>query len=376
MGLMRVAWFTWKDFLHPKAGGAEIITHELTKRLAGLGHQVFVFTSRYQCSLAEEVIDNITYVRRGNRFTVYWHAWRWYRKHDFGFFDLVVDEVNTVPFFTPWFVRSRRIVFIHQLARIVWFYEASLPLAIIGWLIEPIMLQFYRNTPAVTISSSTALDLQRFGLKSVSVIREGVMVDSVTPVPPGANIDVSRSAFLAFGAIRPMKRQIHILRAFAQVAERESGAQLWIAGVVHNRKYEMRLREHIRFFGLEDRVRIFGSVDTAGKIWLMKHAYALVTASVREGWCLVVTEGNRVGLPCVGYDVHGLRDAIIHNKTGLLCKSGSPSMLAAVMHSMIRSPEMRDRYAREAQQFSQQFTFEGCFNDFMKTLDRFGLLNV
>lgn len=43
---MRILWLNWKDIRHPEAGGAEVYTHEIAKRLVEKGYEVtlhFVF---------------------------------------------------------------------------------------------------------------------------------------------------------------------------------------------------------------------------------------------------------------------------------------------------------------------------------------------
>jgi glycosyltransferase involved in cell wall biosynthesis len=47
---------------------------------------------------------------------------------------------------------------------------------------------------------------------------------------------------------------------------------------------------------------------------------AVLVPAVREGWRLVVAEGNALGTPAIGYDVLGLRDSIRYGmmKLGLM----------------------------------------------------------
>lgn len=39
---------------------------------------------------------------------------------------------------------------------------------------------------------------------------------------------------------------------------------------------------------------------------------------MRDGWGLVVTEASAMGIPAVGYDVPGIRDSILNEKTGFV----------------------------------------------------------
>ncbi len=44
--LMRILILNWRDVRSPRAGGAELLTHEVARRLVAPGHEVTWFTSR------------------------------------------------------------------------------------------------------------------------------------------------------------------------------------------------------------------------------------------------------------------------------------------------------------------------------------------
>ncbi len=58
-----------------------------------------------------------------------------------------------------------------------------------------------------------------------------------------------------------------------------------------------KLREQIRYFGLEDRVILAGALEEAGKNWLYAHCAALFMPSVLEGFGLPVIEAMRFAKP-------------------------------------------------------------------------------
>src|SRR5882757_7729806 len=139
---MKILWFTWKDSENPSAGGAEVVNEELAKRLAADGHEVVFLVARYPGCRPWTERDGFTVVREGGRFSVYWRAYKYYKKHLTEWPDLIIEEVNTVPFFTKFYAKQKRIYFFHQLARQVWFYQMSLPLSLVGYLLEPLYLRF------------------------------------------------------------------------------------------------------------------------------------------------------------------------------------------------------------------------------------------
>ncbi len=117
-------------------GGAEVFTHEVTKQWVDAGHEVTLFTSIFPGCKKEEILDGVRVIRSGGRFSVYGEAKKFYLKRfKSEHFDLIVDEINTRPFFAHSFIENGEhvIALIHQLAKEYWFYETSLPLSALGY---------------------------------------------------------------------------------------------------------------------------------------------------------------------------------------------------------------------------------------------------
>ena len=68
---MNILWFNWRDIRNPDAGGAEVFTHQVAKRLVKMGFEVTLFTSKFEEAKRQEEIDGINVVRHGNRYSVY-----------------------------------------------------------------------------------------------------------------------------------------------------------------------------------------------------------------------------------------------------------------------------------------------------------------
>ena len=62
---MKILWFNWRDIQNPEAGGAEVYTHEIAKRLVKKGHSVTLFTANH-CR-REESVNKVNIVRRGGK---------------------------------------------------------------------------------------------------------------------------------------------------------------------------------------------------------------------------------------------------------------------------------------------------------------------
>ncbi len=136
---MRILVLNWRDPAHPKAGGAEYFTHGIAKRLVERGHAVTWIAGAFDGGQADTMLDGIRVRRAGNALSVRTHAARLYGS--LGPFDIVIDEINTLPFFAPLYARTKVVALINQLAREIWFYEAPLPAAMVGYAIEPLYLR-------------------------------------------------------------------------------------------------------------------------------------------------------------------------------------------------------------------------------------------
>jgi len=78
---MNILIYNWRDIKNPAAGGAEVFTHEIAKRLVSKGHRICLFTSAFKGCEKNEIIDGLEIVRSGGRFTVYLKAQQYYKKH-------------------------------------------------------------------------------------------------------------------------------------------------------------------------------------------------------------------------------------------------------------------------------------------------------
>lgn len=342
-----VVIFNWRDITHPQAGGAERVTHEVARRWVRDGHEVTLFTAAYPGAMPHDVIDGVSVVRRGSQTTVHLAARRYYEVNWRGRCDLVIDEVNTIPFFTPLYVREPVLMLNHQLAREVWMYEAPFPVNVVGFAIEPLYLQAYRHTPVMTISRSSRDSLRVLGFQGpFYIVPMAVDTPALAALPPLAMKDEGL-VLLFVGRVVPSKRVHDIVRALGRLhASGRTEARLWIVGGWDN-AYRRFLTRLIGSLGLTEAVTFFGRVDGATREDLMQRAHLCVMASIREGWGLVVTESARLGTPSVVYDVPGLRDSTIDGVTGRVC-APAPSAMASSIASLVADSEAYDQMRRVA----------------------------
>jgi glycosyltransferase involved in cell wall biosynthesis len=316
------------------------------------GHQVEWFAASFPGAAPEELLDGIRIVRRGRQWTVHWRAFRHYRGALRGRFDVVIDQINTMPFFTPLWAQVPTLALIWQLAREVWWYESHFPMNAIGYVLEPLYLRFYRRTPVLTFSASTASDLRRLGFTAeITVVPVGIEPVELEDVPKKRE-----PTFVYVGRLAPSKRIGEIVKAFALFRQKAGEGRLELIGN-GSTAYVSELERLISHLGMTDCVELSGWLTGADKHRRMAEAHALVMASAREGWGLVVTECNACGTPAVVYNVPGLRDSVRHLETGIVVRP-CPQCLADGMLQLVSDPDLYRRLEQEAKRWSRTFTYE------------------
>ena len=357
-GHRRILVVNWRDIRNPDAGGAEVVTHEVARRWVERGDEVTVLTSRFPGASKVDAVDGVRIRRIGRLRTGTFHLRVQWELATLRGYDLVIDEINTIPFFTPvWRRRLPPVVgLIHQLARDVWDAEMPRPVAATGRWLERGMLGLYRDIPMFTISESTRRDLQGLGLRHVHVVRQG------RDEPPPLDLTkADEPTFLFVGRLTANKRPDHAVEAFRRIRQELPTARLWIVG---RGPLEPSLREH-----LPDGAEMLGYLSRDDLYRRMAKAHCLLVTSVREGWGLVITEACAVGTPAIGYDVAGVRDSIRHGRTGLLASPHEPVAVARECVSLLSDPSRYSEIRQQAVEWASNFSWDSTASELMALLD-------
>jgi len=341
-------------------GGAEVFTYEVAKRWAACGHEVTLFTSKFPGCKNEEIVDGVRIVRAGGRFTVYRQAKRFYLKR---FreerYDVIIDEINTQPFFAPKFAKNgeKVIALIHQLAREFWFYETPFPISYVGYhFLENRWLKQYVDVPTVTVSESTRKDLADLCFKQVSVVSEGLNFEPLNVLP-----EKDPKPIVAFsGRLKRAKRPDHAIKAFRIVKEKVPNAELWVFGDGPFKKTLERISG--------EGVNFYGNLKSLERRELLSKSWVLMVPGLREGWGLNIIEANALGLPAVAYDVPGLCDSVRNNETGLLAEGGNIRDLAEKTLRVLTDNLLRKKLSVNALNYSKAFSWDKTADEFMKLI--------
>lgn len=346
------------------------MNEELAKRLVLDGHEVTLLVGGYEGGALDEMIDSYRVIRVGTRYSVYWHAYKYYKSHLRGWADIVIEEVNTVPFFTKFYCKEKSILFFHQLAREIWFYEMTFPLNYIGYWAEPVYLRLLNNKKVITISESTKADLMRFGFreKNIDIISEGIEFKPISAFSFQTGAKFESPTMLSLGSMRAMKRTGDIVQAYEIAKDSIPELELVMAGDSSG-EYGATVMQMIADSKYKDSIRYLGRVSPEDKIELMQKAHVIAVASVKEGWGLIVTEAASQGTPAVVYDVDGLRDSVRDGITGIYAKENTPQGLAGALVAILGDNAKYQKIRENAWNWSKEITFENSYGDFKKVLN-------
>jgi glycosyltransferase involved in cell wall biosynthesis len=359
---LKIIWLTWKDRGHPQAGGAETISGQIMDRLVRDGHKVKMVTALYNGAVSHEKTNDIEIFRVGNRYTVYKKAQSLYKKKLHGWADLVIDEMNTIPFGSAFYSDTKNLLLCYQLAREVWLYQMPAPLSWLGYISEPTMLRVlskkYHTT--ATESESTRKDLMRYRFKNVHTFRVGIALKPVAKLEPKPMSNI----ILSLGAVRPMKQTLHTIQAFEYAKDKNPGLKMVVAGDTTG-GYAQKVMAYANASRYKDSITIAGRVSADERLKLMRDASIILVTSVKEGWGLIVTEANSQGTPAIVYDTDGLRDSVTDGLTGVLSTNNNPSDMGNSIVELLADKTRYETIRVTAWKKSKEFTFENSYKDFL-----------
>ena len=144
--------------------------------------------------------------------------------------------------------------------------------------------------------------------------------------------------------------------------------QFWIVGRGES-NYLSYLKEKIKRFHLESKVKFFGYVDQKKKFELLSKSCFLINPSIREGWGLVNIEANSVGTPVVGYKVPGMIDSIQIGTNGYLFRRGDIAGIAGKVLEITKDVEFYKKLSTKCKTWSTKFTWNSSIKTSLKLIN-------
>jgi glycosyltransferase involved in cell wall biosynthesis len=334
--MARFVAVNWRDLKNPDAGGAEVHLHEILKRLAADGHEVTYFVSNFPGGSETDEHDGIRIVRKGSWYNANYviprHVRSFVRSNPC---DLVIEDINKIPFFLPKFVDVNVIPVIPHLFGATVYRETNPLFATYVYLWEKLIPMIYRKNRFAVISPSTKDDLVKRGIRAdrIDVVLCGLdhenfrVLDGVTRF--------EEPTLIHFGRIRKYKSVDTVINAFAAVKKKLPGARLLIVG---DGPEKPSLVAQVDRMGLSGSTEFTGAVSGKKLVELLNRAHVFLNASPKEGWGLTVVEANACGLPVVASRRPGLMDSVKDGETGYLVEYGDVDGFAARALELLADP--------------------------------------
>jgi glycosyltransferase involved in cell wall biosynthesis len=352
---LNILVLNWQDITNPLAGGAEVHLHEVFERLARRGHSVTLFCHQYKGALPEEERNGITIIRNGGRFLFNFNVLiSYFTKFKHRHFDVIVDDVNKIPFYTPLFVCEPVQGVTHHLFGKSIFLETSFPFALYVHWAEKLIKPVYRKVHFIIGSPSTHNEYINWGFPSSQVTVVNYCVDHETYYHDEAdNYEPARICY--FGRLKKYKCIDHVLLALSRIERDYPLLKLDIIGDGDDRP---RLEALAASLNLSDKVVFHGFIDEREKAPLLQKMNFVVNPSSKEGWGLTVVEANACGIPVIAANVQGLRDSVVDGETGILYEHGNIDALVQKMVMLLNDPERRKMLRSKAIKWAAGFDWE------------------
>lgn len=356
----RIVIFHWRDILNPESGGAENLLFKIVQSLASEEIQVAWIAPRFPGAPSISKFGKVVVYRIGNKYSIYlliplFYLTKWHKT-----FDLFVDSITGIPWFTPLYVRKKKLAIIYHLGKKETFfmdfrYRLGIFghfLAVLAFILERSIFLVYKGMDIITFSKDTRDELVNIGLnpKRIYIAQEGIELSRYAGFASFSKSPIPTIVYV--GRLVATKGIEHLLQAVKIIVHKIPEVKLIIIG----RGYlEKRLREYSESLGISSNIIFAGFVTEEEKISILSKAHVLVLPSLREGWATPILEANACGTPAVGTDVPGVRNAIIDGETGYLVPYGNPKILAEKIISILTEPEKSRKMAQAAINFARQY---------------------
>jgi len=231
-------------------------------------------------------------------------------------------------------------------------------------------------TRLIAVSAATADDLQRvYGAAPEKIV---VVHEAATPMPAVDAYEVEatlrrhaiRQPFALFiGTLQPRKNLVRLLEAYALLRQRDrahfqlvlAGADGWLSGEIH---------AAIDRLGLQEIVRVTGSVTETESAALFGAAHFFVFPSLFEGFGLPVLEAQQAGVPVMTANNSSLPE--VAGDAAILVDPLDTEAIAQAMLQLSQDEALRQRLIAAGHENVKRFSWSKAAAETLEVLRKAG----
>ncbi len=356
----RILLINWRDIEHPEAGGAEVHAHEIFRRIASSGHQVTFLCCAWPGCEKQVTLGGIRVIRAGSNFTFNYSVSLLLRRLLVSpGFDIIVEDVNKIPFCTPQLTSLPKLILFHHLFGATIFREVSPPVAAYVYLWERLIPLIYRRQWVQAVSQDTAAELAGMGFAEdkIRVVYNGIDCTRYTPATELEGRAAEKPYLLYMGRIKRYKRLELILEAFSRAVSHGLDSRIRLVFAGGGDDYP-RLKTRARRLGIQSRTDFLGRVSEEVKIDLLQHALCVVNSSPKEGWGITNMEASACGTPVIASRSPGLRESVKDGESGFLFNPGDAADFGSQIVRVVSDPRLRRKLGQGARRFAETFSWD------------------
>jgi len=349
--LMKILQLIYDDPINPWVGGGGAIrTKKINEFIVLKKHSITVLTGAFPGCQRQEIINGVKYIRIGcsknyflSRITYGILAGFMICKSDH---DLLVEDFSgNSPTFAPLFTKKKSIAIVQNYFGPRILIKNPL-LGLFSFIYEYIGLRLF----SFYIPVSESL---------VKKIRNGKKLPLYKTIPQG----IDKTYF------KPGKKEERYLLFVGRLDFYQKGLDILLASLKENISLGIKLlivgggdykklKKMITNLGLTEYVEYFPHVNHDKMINIYDKSYFLCLPSRYEGWPLVCCESYARGKPVLGTDIIGLKNVLIHNKTGIKVKHDNVKDFSKGMRNLIINDSLRKKLSKNAISFSKNFLWD------------------
>ncbi|WP_205509181.1 glycosyltransferase [Longitalea arenae] len=198
----------------------------------------------------------------------------------------------------------------------------------------------------VSVSKTSATDFAKlFPQYQENIVTVPIGIEETNFRATEENVleQASKPALVHVGGFTYEKNHVRLLEIFEGIQKEQPGASLHFVG---SGPLQGQIEELVKQKGLSHKVHFYGFRNDA--MQFIKNADVLLLPSIIEGLPGVILEAFYCKTPVVAYDVGGIGEVVINNKTGYLVPKGDEALFVKSVLTALQDTQTNQQLVQNA----------------------------